>query len=50
MKCAWPVVLLLVATTWSQLVSGHDAKGFDDTVLFNLAWQGKDELLVSFEF
>uniref|UniRef100_A0A8D8JL02 Endoplasmic reticulum lectin 1 n=2 Tax=Culex pipiens TaxID=7175 RepID=A0A8D8JL02_CULPI len=45
MKCAWPVVLLVVATTWSQLASGHDAKGFDDTVLFNLAWQGKDELL-----
>ncbi|XP_055593591.1 endoplasmic reticulum lectin 1-like isoform X2 [Uranotaenia lowii] len=28
-------------------VLGHDAKGFDDTVLFNLAWHGKDELMTN---
>ncbi|XP_055540039.1 endoplasmic reticulum lectin 1 isoform X2 [Wyeomyia smithii] len=33
---------LLVSLTY---VSAHDAKGFDDTVLFNLAWHGKDDLL-----
>ncbi|XP_055641703.1 endoplasmic reticulum lectin 1 isoform X2 [Toxorhynchites rutilus septentrionalis] len=29
----------------TSVVIAHDAKGFDDTILFNLAWHGKDELL-----
>ncbi|XP_053693681.1 endoplasmic reticulum lectin 1 isoform X2 [Sabethes cyaneus] len=36
------VLGLLVGTAQ---IEAHDAKGFDDTVLFNLAWHEKDDLL-----
>uniref|UniRef100_A0A182IZ96 Endoplasmic reticulum lectin 1 n=1 Tax=Anopheles atroparvus TaxID=41427 RepID=A0A182IZ96_ANOAO len=39
-------ILVAVFGVASFLVtSGHDLKGFDDSVLFNLVWHGKDELV-----
>uniref|UniRef100_A0A182LWM3 Endoplasmic reticulum lectin 1 n=1 Tax=Anopheles culicifacies TaxID=139723 RepID=A0A182LWM3_9DIPT len=36
-------IYTLVATFWT--VEGHDLKGFDDSVLFNLVWHNKQDVI-----
>lgn len=35
-----------MATTCLPMIIGHDLKGFDDTILFNLIWPGKSNDLM----
>uniref|UniRef100_A0A7M4YHL9 Endoplasmic reticulum lectin 1 n=1 Tax=Anopheles funestus TaxID=62324 RepID=A0A7M4YHL9_ANOFN len=37
-------IYTLVATFWT--VEGHDLKGFDDSVLFNLVWHNSEDVII----
>lgn len=41
--------VLLIGSFWAAylpMILGHDLKGFDDTILFNLNWPGKSSDLM----